>query len=170
MTDKHNNYIFENDKKLNMDNIYFDSYNKHDNMLSLYRLVEVTYHLDKYPGLEKIEISKDDNFINLRAAEDVDIYIGQSKNISLGVSIKIPSNCYAIMLSKHESFEKFGLIQTNGISIIDNYDVNKIWYFPCICIKGKKNSIKQNDIICKFKIYTKKYLENKFVIKEKEIL
>lgn len=82
----------------------------------------VTQILVKYhnPELTKIEMYDNGDWIDLRAAEEVHLNPGESKLISLGVSIKIP-NIYEMWLAPRSStFKKFGIIQTNGIGIIDN--------------------------------------------------
>lgn len=60
------------------------------------------------------------DWIDLRAAKEVNLKAGESTLISLGISIKIPEEYEMWLVPRSSTFEKYGIIQTNGIGIIDN--------------------------------------------------
>ena len=77
----------------------------------------VKYH---HPDLTRLINYDKGDWIDLRAAEDVDLKAGEFSLISLGVSIKIPEQYEMWLAPRSSTFKKFGIIQTNGIGIIDN--------------------------------------------------
>ena len=70
--------------------------------------------------IEKIKSIDKGDWIDLRAAEEVNLKAGEFTLISLGVSIKIPEEFEMWLAPRSSTFKKFGIIQTNGIGIIDN--------------------------------------------------
>lgn len=115
----------------------------------------IKYHAD-IPKIEKISIG---DWIDLRAAEDVTIYPGQFKLISLGVSMKLPKGYEAHIVPRSSTFKNFGIIQTNHMGVIDNSysGTNDVWNFPAFCLKSSdtdsgKTYIKKGDRICQFRI------------------
>jgi dUTP pyrophosphatase len=142
--------------------------------------IKIKYHTD----IEKIQKIKIDDWIDLRAAEDVVIKQGEYKLISLGVSMQLPEGYEANIVPRSSTFKNFGIIQTNCFGVIDNsYSGNNdIYMFPAYCLKGRETSkednnsffigekysiIKKNDRICQFRI-TKRQPEIEF--EEVEIL
>ena len=70
--------------------------------------------------IEKISKIDKGDWIDLRAAEEVNLKAGEFTLISLGISIKIPKEFEMWLAPRSSTFKKFGIIQTNGIGIIDN--------------------------------------------------
>ena len=102
--------------------------------------------------IEKIEkISKGD-WIDLRAAEDVELKNGEFKIIPLGVAMEIPRGYEAHLAPRSSTFKKWGIIQTNSIGVIDNSysGDNDEWGMPVIAMRDTK--INKNDRICQFRI------------------
>lgn len=102
--------------------------------------------------IEKIEkISKGD-WIDLRAAEDVELKNGEFKIIPLGVAMEIPRGYEAHLAPRSSAFKKWGIIQTNSIGVIDNSysGDNDEWGMPVIAMRDTK--INKNDRICQFRI------------------
>lgn len=104
------------------------------------------------------------DWIDLRAAEDAFIPIGQFKMISLGVSMQLPEGYEAHMAPRSSTFNNFGVLMTNSLGVIDNSFCgdNDIWKFPAYCVFGglirngvKGTMIKKNDRICQFRIVKK---------------
>lgn len=79
--------------------------------------VNVKYH---NPNLTRIEGYDKGDWIDLRAAEEVTLKAGEFAMISLGISMKIPNEYEVWLAPRSSTFKKFGIIQTNGIGIIDN--------------------------------------------------
>lgn len=102
--------------------------------------------------IEKIrKISKGD-WIDLRAAEDVNLKQGDFKLISLGVGMILPSCYEAHVVPRSSTFKNFGIISTNHMGIIDcSYSGdNDCWFFPAYALRDTK--IRKNDRICQFRI------------------
>lgn len=127
--------------------------------------IKIKYHADIEP-IEKITVG---DWIDLRAAEDVKIGKGAFKLISLGVSMKLPDGYEAHIVPRSSTFKNWGIIQTNGMGIIDNSysGTNDVWKFPAYCLAptgcewDKDNyypditHIHKGDRICQFRIVKK---------------
>lgn len=115
------------------------------------KVVEIRYLSDKISKIEKIE-GKMSDWIDLRSAEDVNLNQGEFKLIPLGVAMKLPMGYEAHVVPRSSTFKNFGIIQTNGIGIIDNsYCGNgDQWYMPVLAMRDTHISL--NDRICQFRI------------------
>lgn len=111
--------------------------------------IKIKYH---NPDLEKIEKISIGDWIDLRASENVTLKAGESKIISLGVSMKLPEGYEAHIVPRSSTFKKWGIIQTNHMGVIDNsYSGNNdVWGMPVYAIRDTE--IKVNDRICQFRI------------------
>ena len=114
--------------------------------------IKVRYHKELCPDL--IEMKKVDkgDFIDLRAAETVDLKAGEFKLISLGISIQLPKGYHAEVVPRSSTFKNFGIIMTNSIGIIDESYCgdNDIWRFPALAMRDTIIII--NDRICQFRV------------------
>lgn len=97
-------------------------------------------------------VEKNGDWIDLRAAEDVQLQRGELKKIRLGVAIQLPKGCEAIVASRSSTPKKFGILQANGIGIIDNAYCgdNDEWGFLAYAIMDTE--IRKNDRIAQFRI------------------
>lgn len=113
--------------------------------------VKIKYHTDILP----IEKHANGDWIDLRAAEDVEMKAGDFQLISLGVSMKLPNGYEANIVPRSSTFKNWGIIQGNHMGVIDNsYSGNNdIWRFPAIALRDTK--ICKNDRICQFRIRRK---------------
>lgn len=78
--------------------------------------------------------------------------VSQITYIPLGVAMQLPKGFEAIMAARSSAPKKMGIMQANGIGIIDNSfcsDEDQ-WMFPAITIR--KTSISANTRICQFRI------------------
>lgn len=109
----------------------------------------IKYHVN---DIDKITVNKKGDWIDLRAAEDVELKKGEFKLISLGVSMKLPEGYEAHIVPRSSTFKNFGIIQTNHCGIIDNTYCgdDDIWKFPAYALRD--TVIKKNDRICQFRI------------------
>lgn len=109
----------------------------------------VRYHNDNIDKIEKI--SKGD-WIDLRAAETVELKAGDFKIISLGISMKLPEGYEAHIVPRSSTFKKWGILQTNHMGVIDNSysGDNDIWGMPALAMRD--TVIQENDRICQFRI------------------
>lgn len=115
------------------------------------KTIKVKYHADISP----IEPFVNGDWIDLRAAEDVVLYPGEFRLISLGISMKLPEGYEAHMVPRSSTFKNWGIIQANHMGIIDNSysGDNDIWKYPVIATRN--TVIHTNDRICQFRIVKK---------------
>lgn len=94
-------------------------------------------------------------WIDLRAAQDVNLKAFESKKISLGISMKIPDGYEAHLLPRSSTFDKFGIILANSMGIIEQEycGENDIWKFNAIALRDTE--IHTGDRICQFRIVKK---------------
>ena len=80
---------------------------------------------------------------------------GEFKLISQGISVQLPKDYEAIIAPRSSTFKHWGLIQTNGIGIIDNSYCgdDDIWLFPALATRDIK--IPAGSRICQFRIQKK---------------
>lgn len=112
--------------------------------------IQINYH-GTMP-IEKISVG---DWIDLRAAEDTIMSSGEFKIISLGISMKLPEGYEAHVVPRSSTFKKWGIIQANGIGVIDNTYCgdDDIWKFPAIALRD--THIYKGDRICQFRIVKK---------------
>ena len=115
-------------------------------------VIKVRYHSN---DIEKIKPSDKGDWIDLRAAEDVNLWAGDFKVISLGVSMKLPDGYEAHIVPRSSTFKNWGILQTNGMGIIDNsYSGDgDVWGMPVFATRN--TSIRKGDRICQFRIVEK---------------
>ena len=116
------------------------------------KTIKIKYH---NPNIDKIEKISTGDWIDLRAAETVELKAGEQKLISLGVSMKLPDGYEAHIVPRSSAFKNFGVIQTNHCGIIDNSysGSNDIWMFSALA--HRDTIISENDRICQFRIIEK---------------
>ena len=110
--------------------------------------VKILYHAD----IDEIVMTDGGNWIDLRAAEDVTMKAGESKLISLGISMKLPNGYEAVMLPRSSTFPKYGILMANSQGVIDNnYSGNvDIWKFSAYATRD--TVVKKNERICQFRL------------------
>lgn len=104
------------------------------------------------PDISPIKIIPNGDWIDLRSAEEVTLEKGESKKISLGVSMKLPEGYEAYLIMRSSTFGKYGVIQTNGMGIIDNSysGDNDIWLLSVYATRD--TVIPKNERIAQFRI------------------
>lgn len=114
--------------------------------------IKIKYHGEDLVKLEKLPVG---DWIDLRAAEDVTMEVGDFKIISLGVSMKLPEGFEAHVLPRSSTFPKWGILMTNSTGVIDNSYCGDgdIWGFPAYAVR--KTQICKGDRICQFRIMQK---------------
>lgn len=112
--------------------------------------IKVKYFTDKIDKLCYIDGKSD--WIDLRAAETVELKKGEFKLIPLGVAMQLPKGYEAHVVPRSSTFKNFGIIQTNSQGIIDETycGTNDEWFFPAYAIRD--TTINVNDRICQFRI------------------
>lgn len=113
--------------------------------------IKVKYHTDILP----LEINEKGDWVDLRAAEDMKLWEGCSYYIPLGISVELPEGYEAHVAPRSSTFKNWGIIQTNGVGVIDNSYCgdNDIWMMPVYATRFTE--IKKNDRICQFRIVEK---------------
>ena len=112
--------------------------------------IKIKYLNDEITRLEYIDGKSD--WIDLRAAEEVELKAGEFKLIHLGVAMKLPEGYEAHIVPRSSTFKKWGIIQTNHCGIVDNTycGPNDWWRMPVFALRDTK--IEVNDRICQFRI------------------
>ena len=114
--------------------------------------LQIKYHNEEIEKIKKIDKG---DWIDLRAAEKVELKQGDFALISLGVSMKLPDGYEAHLAPRSSTFKTWGVIQTNSIGVVDNsYSGNNdIWKMPVYATRD--TVINVNDRICQFRIMPK---------------
>ena len=112
--------------------------------------IKIKYLNDEITRLEYIDGKSD--WIDLRAAEEVELKAGEFKLIHLGVAMQLPEGYEAHRVPRSSTFKKWGIIQTNHCGIVDNTycGPNDWWRMPVFALRDTK--IEVNDRICQFRI------------------
>lgn len=116
----------------------------------------MTYKKIRIKYLSDIEnVVKNGDWIDLRAAEDVELKKGEHKAIRLGVAMELPEGYEAYVVPRSSTFKNWGIIQTNSVGVIDedyNGDSDE-WHMSVIATRDAV--IKKNERICQFRIMKK---------------
>ena len=112
--------------------------------------IKIKYFTDKIEKLTYIDGKSD--WIDLRAAESVDLKKGDFKLIPLGVAMELPKGYEAHIVPRSSTFKNFGIIQTNHQGVIDSSYCgdNDEWKMPVYAMRD--THIEVNDRICQFRI------------------
>ena len=110
--------------------------------------IQIKYFTDILP----IEVNENGDWIDLRAAQDVDLEAGDFRLIPLGIGMKLPDGYEAHIAPRSSTFKKWGIIQVNSVGIVDNSycGENDEWKMPVWA--SREAHIYKNDRICQFRI------------------
>jgi dUTP pyrophosphatase len=114
--------------------------------------MKIKYHDKEIDKIKKIEIG---DWIDLRAAETVEMKQGDFKIISLGISVELPKGYEMYIVPRSSTFKNFGIIQPNSPSVVDELykGDSDLVYYPCVAMRN--TIINKNDRICQFRIMKK---------------
>lgn len=114
--------------------------------------IKIKYFTDKIDKIQKIDQG---DWIDLRAAETVELKAGEFRLIPLGVAMELPKGYEAHAVPRSSTYKNFGIIQTNHMGVIDESYCgdNDQWYFPAYALRD--TVINVNDRICQFRIMEK---------------
>lgn len=112
--------------------------------------IKIKYFTDKIDKLAYVDGKSD--WIDLRAAESVDLKQGSFKLIPLGIAMELPMGYEAHLVPRSSTFKNYGIIQTNHMGVIDcSYcGDNDQWMMPVYATRD--THIECNDRICQFRI------------------
>ena len=111
----------------------------------------IHYFTDQIEKLRYIDGKSD--WIDLRAAQTVELKAGEFKLIPLGVSMKLPAGYEAHVVPRSSTFKNYGILQANSVGIIDESycGTGDQWFFPAYATRD--TVINLNDRICQFRIF-----------------
>jgi len=113
--------------------------------------IKIKYMTDIKP----ITVSDNGDWIDLRAAIDIDLNFLEFTYIPLGVCMELPKGYSAIVAPRSSTYKKWGIVVANSVGIIDesyNGDHDE-WHLPVIALRH--THIYKNDRICQFRIIKK---------------
>ena len=112
--------------------------------------ITIKYFTDKIDKLRYIDGKSD--WIDLRAAQDVELKAGEFKLIPLGVAMQLPKGYEAHVVPRSSTFKNYGILQVNSMGVIDEtYSGDKDqWLMPVYATRD--TVIKTNERICQFRI------------------
>lgn len=112
--------------------------------------IKIKYHSDQIEKLTYIDGKSD--WIDLRAAEEVNFRAGEFKLVNLGISMKLPEGYEAHIAPRSSTFKNYGLIQTNSVGVVDNsYSSDEdVYKWPAYATRD--TVVHVNDRICQFRI------------------
>lgn len=124
--------------------------------------IKIKYFDTSMPELKRIEKG---DWIDLYTREKINLIAGQSCMIPLNVAMRLPDGYEALLVPRSGTYKKYGIIQTNGIGVIDNsYSGNNDeWMMP---VRADRDTvINKGDRIAQFRIQKKmeKYFNLKTV-------
>ena len=113
--------------------------------------IKIRYLSDKIEKLRYIGGKSD--WIDLRAAERVELKAGEFKLIPLGIAMQLPKGYEAHIVPRSSTCKNYGIIQTNHCGIVDESYCgnNDQWFMPAYALRD--TVIEVNDRICQFRIF-----------------
>ena len=127
--------------------------------------IQIKYFTDEIEKLTYIDGKSD--WIDLRAAKEMELKAGQYAMIPLGVAMKLPEGYEAHIVPRSSTYKNYGLIQTNHMGVVDESYCgdNDQWHMPVFALRD--TVIHVNDRICQFRIMEH---QPKIVFEEVEVL
>lgn len=112
--------------------------------------IKIKYFSDKIEKLTYIAGKSD--WIDLRAAQEVELKAGEFRLIPLGVAMELPKGYEAHVIPRSSTFKNFGVLQANSMGLIDESYCgdNDQWFFPALAMRD--TVIHAGDRICQFRI------------------
>ena len=112
--------------------------------------IKIKYFTEEIEKLAYIDGKSD--WIDLRAAQSVDMKAGEFKLIPLGIAMELPEGYEAHIVPRSSTFKNFGIIQTNHQGVIDSSYCgdNDQWFMAAYALRDTHICV--NDRICQFRI------------------
>ncbi len=114
--------------------------------------VYIKYFTEDVIPVEKISTG---DWIDLRAAADVELRAGEFKLIPLGVGMILPEGYEAHIAPRSSTYKNFGIVQTNSIGVVDNSYCGDEDEWKMAAYALRDTLIRKNDRICQFRIIEK---------------
>lgn len=93
------------------------------------------------------------DWIDLRASKRIELKRGEFKLIPLGVAMILPKGYEAIIAPRSSTFKNYGILQTNGIGVIDQTYCGDSDEWMMGVYATRDAVIEENDRICQFRIF-----------------
>ena len=112
--------------------------------------IRIKYFSEDIERLRYIDGKSD--WIDLRAAERVELRAGEFRRIPLGVAMQLPEGYEAHIAPRGSTFLNYGILQTNSVGVVDNTYCgdDDMWQMPVYATRDAV--IEKNDRICQFRI------------------
>lgn len=112
--------------------------------------IQIRYFSPQSERLRYIDGKSD--WIDLRAAERVELKAGEFRLIRLGVAMELPAGYEAHVVPRSSTFKTWGILQTNSMGVIDGSYCgdNDEWRMPVYATRD--TCIEVGDRICQFRI------------------
>lgn len=112
--------------------------------------IKIKYFSEEIEKLTYIAGKSD--WIDLRAAQEVELKAGEFRLIPLGVAMELPKGYEAHVIPRSSTFKNFGVLQANSMGLIDESYCgnNDQWFFPALAMRD--TVIHAGDRICQFRI------------------
>lgn len=112
--------------------------------------IQIRYFTDQIEPLRYVDGKSD--WVDLRAAETVELKAGEFRLIPLGVAMKLPEGYEALVAPRSSTFKNYGVLQANSLGIVDESYCgdNDQWRWPAYAVRD--TVIHVNDRICQFRI------------------
>lgn len=126
----------------------------------------------KYFGENPIKIKdiEQGDWIDLPLQQNLNIIGEPFKLVPLGIAMELPKGYEAHVVPRSSTFKHWGLIQTNGMGVIDeSYNgPDDQWFWPCFILSNKTqhNFVPRGTRLCQFRIIKK---QPKIVLKEDDL-
>lgn len=127
--------------------------------------IKIKYFNENIDKIKKIDKG---DWIDLRAAERVELKANEFKLIPLGIAMELPEGYEAHVVPRSSTYKNFGIIQTNSMGVIDQSYCgdNDMWFFPAYALRD--TVIEVNDRICQFRIMKKQETINFEIVEHLE--
>ncbi len=114
------------------------------------KTIRIKYFTEEIEKLTYIAGKSD--WIDLRAAKEVQLKRGEFALIPLGIAMELPKGYEAHVVPRSSTFKNFGILQTNSCGLIDESYCgdDDQWFFPALAVRD--TVIHVNDRICQFRI------------------
>lgn len=113
----------------------------------MFKTIQIKYFADIEP-LAKISVG---DWIDLRAAEDIEMKAGEYKHIRLGVGMILPAGYEAHIVPRSSTFKHYGILMACSGIIDNSYSGDEDeWLFGALAMRD--TNIKKGDRICQFRI------------------
>lgn len=114
-----------------------------------------TIKIKYLPGAAHMEMTEKGDWVDAFSYEDVILKKGEYGYVNLGFACQLPEGYEAHIAPRSSTFKHFGVIQTNGIGIVDSsFNSNTdLWMMPVYAIRD--TIIKKGERPCQFRIVKK---------------